>query len=200
MKYDNFSIQYIEECEFDNHTAFKMRHKIYCEQYGFLPIAKNGMEIDEYDTEEGPALTAVIRSQGTGASVAVVRIIPAKVSRRLPFDTFEPGIATARHWGEVSRIGIDRGFKGTSESRKELLVYLFKAVYQVSLDLGVSHWVCMMPTALQLRMAMLGVTFEAVGEPVDYHGLRQPCVGVAHRILSSLEVDNPEMYKFIINR
>jgi len=37
---------------------------------------------------------------------------------------------------------------------------------------------------------------------IEYFGpmLRQPCVGVAHRILSSLETEDQDMYNFIINR
>ena len=197
MKYDNFSIMYFDNPYFDDRTAFKVRYRIYCEQYGFLPLTRMGEEIDDFDLYNN---NAVIHYRPTGEAVAVVRVIPYGVRGPLPFNKFAPKIAVSGHWGEVSRIGIDKDFNGTPESRKELLVYLFKAIYQLSLDLGVSHWVCMLPTALQLRMAMRGVTFEAIGLPVEYHGVRQPCVGIAHRILSHLEFTDRDMYNFIINR
>ena len=152
------------------------------------------------DTHDAHAVQAVISRAGTLEAVAVVRVIPYGRAYALPFDTFEPGIAKAQHWGEVSRMGISQTANLTNEERREVLCHLFKAVYQLSLDLGVSHWVCMLPTALQLRMAMCGVAFEAIGLPVEYHGVRQPCAGVAHRILSSLETEDQGMYNFIINR
>jgi len=170
---------------------------IYCEENNFIPQKSTLCEIDDYDTD---AAQAVIIRVLTGEPVAVVRVIPFSHHGPLPFDKFAPGIATARHWGEVSRIGIRKAANLTSTERREVMRYLFKAVYQLSLDLGVSHWVCMMPGVLQIRMAMLGVAFQAVGPPVDYHGLRQPCVGVAHRVLSYLEATEPGMYNFIINR
>lgn len=197
MPYDNFEIEYFNTGG-HAYAPFHLRHKIYCEQYGFLPVTSDCVEIDEYDTEIFGAISAVISRVRTGEAVAVVRIIPAKRSRALPFDVYAPGYATAEHWGEVSRIGMVRGI--VAAERAEVLGHLFKGVYQLSLALGVSHWVCMMPTALQLRLAMHDIYFEAVGGPVDYHGVRQPCVGVAHRILSYLDVENPELYQFIIER
>lgn len=196
MKYDNFCIEYFS-CEDNLPLPFKVRHMIYCEENTFLPQKSNRCEIDDYDND---AAHAVIVRVLTGEPVAVVRVIPFSHCGPLPFDKFAPGITTARHWGEVSRIGIRKAVNLTSTERREVMRYLFKAVYQLSLDLGVSHWVCMMPAALQIRMAALGVQFDAVGPPTDYHGIRQPCVGVAHRVLSYLEANENGMYNFIINR
>ena len=196
MKYDNFSLEYFGPMT-DIERPFALRHDIYCTQNAFLPVKLCGLEMDTYDAH---AVQAVISRAATLEAVAVVRVIPCGRAYTLPFDDFEPGIAKGQHWGEVSRIGISNTVGLKVEERREVLCHLFKAVYQLSLGIGVSHWVCMMPTALQVRMAMRGVTFNAIGEPVEYHGLRQPCVGVAHRILSSLETDDQSMYNFIINR
>lgn len=195
MPYDNFTIEYYTPMSLDN-RPFYLRHDIYCAQNNFLPTRSDEREIDYYDAY---APQAVIFQASIHEPVAVVRVIPFSTAYDLPFDQFAAGYATAKHWGEVSRIGISKTARLNIQERREVMGHLFKAVYQLSVCLGVTHWACVMPAALQLRMAILGVEFLAVGEPVEYHGVRQPCVGVAHRVLSNLEAETPGLYHYVTN-
>lgn len=186
------------------HDAYIIRQKIYVEENNFLPNTNGDIEYDEYDEDYNNSVVyrAVYDCNRIKSyqSIAVVRVLKCNGIKPLPFERFSPETMTGAHWGEVSRIGILKASKLTPSERREVMVCLFKAVYTLSLDQGISHWGCMMPASLQMRMSILGVDFFSVGEPVEYHGLRNPCVGVAHRVLSSLEVDNPEMYNFILSR
>ena len=40
----------------------------------------------------------------------------------------------------------------------------------------------------------LSFDFKAIGDPVDYHGIRTPCLGEIEKITERLSVNNPELY------
>jgi len=121
--------------------------------------------------------------------------------------------------GEISRFGVSKKFRrrlneiekahgitnrlhyedGQSEKRQyaEITLGLFRAVTQMSFQTGVTHWYAAMEPSLIVLLAKVGIRFRPVGPLVDYHGLRQPCIGVAEEIIEGLFAHDPVIWAFV---
>jgi N-acyl-L-homoserine lactone synthetase len=92
------------------------------------------------------------------------------------------------------------GNRRTSETisdkrnRHEVLLSLYKAVYQESKRRNLTHWYAFMTKGILALLNKLSFDFKAIGDPVDYHGIRTPCLGEIEKITERLSVNNPELY------
>ena len=53
------------------------------------------------------------------------------------------------------------------------------------------------PLALEALLRLLGrfgLHFQAIGEPVNYHGLRQPCIAELDALLRSAAKEQPDIW------
>lgn len=63
---------------------------------------------------------------------------------------------------------------------------LFKELYRVSKKLGITHWYMITEKKLWYALKRFDLIFRQIGEPVDYHGLRIPYMGVIEEIEKNL--------------
>lgn len=80
-------------------------------------------------------------------------------------------------------------------NRHELVTSLYKAVYHESRRRGLTHWYAVMTRGLVILLGRYGIRFKAVGEPVDYHGIRTPYLGEIKTIEREVAEAKPEIYK-----
>jgi N-acyl-L-homoserine lactone synthetase len=76
-------------------------------------------------------------------------------------------------------------------NRHEVLLNLYKAVYQESKRRNLTHWYAFMTKGILTLLNKLGFEFKAIGDPVDYHGIRTPYLGEIEKIDQGLSVNNP---------
>ena len=70
-------------------------------------------------------------------------------------------------------------------------------VMRVSSELGLTHWCAAMELSLLRLLKGVSIHFEPVGPLVEYHGLRQPSVGVISEILARGKRERPELWDFV---
>lgn len=187
---EKFTIHYDSENE-----AYKIRHKIYCEENNFIDRSDSEMEIDRFDFY---AYNAVIKNQD-GLAVGVVRVIPWSAMYKLPFSRLSPetpGFADNWQWGEISRIGLTTSIK---LDRRLAILAIFKAIFEISIRVDITHWAAMMPASLQLLLRREGISFFPCGPAIDYHGMRSPCTGTALAVIRNLHDKKPEIWDYITN-
>jgi N-acyl-L-homoserine lactone synthetase len=80
----------------------------------------------------------------------------------------------------------------------EIVVSLYKGIYHESKKRQITHWYAVMTKGLYILLRRLGIYFQAIGDPVDYHGIRNPYLGDIKKIEHEVMMKNPELYnKFI---
>jgi hypothetical protein len=52
-----------------------------------------------------------------------------------------------------------------------------------------------MTKGLYILLKKLGIIFQPIGEPVDYHGIRTPYLCEINKIEQEMSKINPELYK-----
>ena len=96
-----------------------------------------------------------------------------------------------------------RGGRRTNESyserrrRHEVIINLYKAVYQESKRRNITHWYSVMTQGIVILLNKFGFIFETIGDPVDYHGIRTPYLGEIEKIEKEMLESNPELHQEI---
>lgn len=93
--------------------------------------------------------------------------------------------------GTVAGIGPDRDkyFEqdvGGKRVIPHLILGLFAAVFRMSVERKITHWYAVMDLSLLRLLSRFGIDFVPVGDMVDYHGLRQPCLGNVEEAVNKL--------------
>ncbi len=124
-----------------------------------------------------------------------------------------------RHLAEISRFAVSREFKkrqgekgtlaGISDSTEVYLepeerrilphmaVGLFAAIGKMSCENDITHWYAVMEPALLRLLRLFGIRFIPIGDDVDYHGLRRPCLAEFSKVLASIRNVNPDVWDFV---
>ena len=76
-----------------------------------------------------------------------------------------------------------------------LILGLFKEMYQVSKKLGITHWYMITEKKLWYALKRFDLIFRQIGEPVQYHGLRIPYLGVVKEIEEHLMTKHMGIYR-----
>lgn len=127
--------------------------------------------------------------------------------------------APRKKLGEISRFAVSKQFKrrgnesiyshGISDSFSDfdwhtikrwyphITLGLFRAIIYMSRLYGVEYWYANMEPSLIRLLARTGINFTPVGPLVEYHGLRQPCIGVVEKILDDIHNSRYEVWQFI---
>jgi N-acyl amino acid synthase of PEP-CTERM/exosortase system len=201
----------------------RLRYRVYCVENPFEDPAehRNGLEIDPYDSH---SIHAILTHRPTGATVGTVRIVLPVGTR--PTESFaiqsvckasllsEIPLATT---GEVSRFCIEKSFRhllrehhGRSGDGASLVdvrqvlpsvtLGLIQWLVAASYARGITHWCAMMEPQLLRLLARLGIHFSRLGDLVDYHGWRQPCVIELKHMLERMRRERPDVWSVIAQR
>ncbi|GLX82080.1 hypothetical protein theurythT_15320 [Thalassotalea eurytherma] len=184
--------------------VFKIRHNVYCEELGFEPIRPNGMETDEFDEQSMFAMIKHKPSDSYASCVRIVRaanegeLLPIEkyCAAAIENPKLDPRNFDRKEVCEISRLAVRAEFRRRrtdqftgsatgvisehSYSETELRCFPFIAIglYMVAasmaIDSGIRHVYVMMEPRLARSMKFVGIKFEALGTPVEYHGTRGP--------------------------
>lgn len=86
-------------------------------------------------------------------------------------------------------------FYGDRRRRHEVIMSLYKAVYRESKRRRLTHWYAVMTKGIVNLLNRFGFSFEAIGDPVDYNGIRTPYLTEIARLEQDMEARNPELYE-----
>lgn len=79
--------------------------------------------------------------------------------------------------------------------RHEVVVGLYKAIYQESKRRGLTQWYAVMTKGIAALLNKFGFNFQAIGDPVDYHGIRTPYLGEIENTDQDMSTKSPQLYE-----
>lgn len=119
---------------------------------------------------------------------------PTGISDDSPLDgfVFQPNAD-----GRVPRSAVVAGCRQRDEERRvipHITLGLFQAMVEMSADCRISHWAVAMEQGLLRLFDRIGIHFHPVGELVEYHGKRQPCVAEVSELLEAAKCERPDVW------
>ncbi len=147
---------------------------------------------------------------------------PYPIELHCPLNERVADPAIRRHLGEISRFAVSKVFKrrigemGTlagvahdvdiyfEEDERRVLPHislgLFAAVMRMVHEHHITHCYAVMEPALLRLLNRFGMVFNRIGQDVDYHGIRVPCITTAEEALPSIRKTAPSVWDLITNR
>jgi N-acyl amino acid synthase of PEP-CTERM/exosortase system len=177
--------------------SYSLRYQVYCLERGFLCAEDypDQLETDGFDRHS--VHVGVVTTQGV--LVATARLIEQSEAglpliEHCKIFTHETSLGDpARRVVEVSRLSVSRRFNrragdefyslqgatvrpGGAERRGggEIVLTLYKALYQASKRRGYTHWLVATERSLQRLVAKYGFPFRVIGPETDYYGSVSP--------------------------
>ncbi len=202
--FTQFLQPYVASDQHLKEEAFKIRHNVYCEELAFEDVRENGQETDEFDpqslfslikhkpSETFTSCVRLVTSSGPGELLPIEKYCMGSITN----EELSPERFNRAEIAEISRLAVKSDFRrrkadsfkgsGTgviseiSYSETELRCFpfiaigLYMAAATMSMNSGIRHVYVMMEPRLARSMKFIGITFQQLGAPVDYHGLRAP--------------------------
>jgi N-acyl amino acid synthase of PEP-CTERM/exosortase system len=205
--------------------AHRVRFQVYCLESGFFPPERfpDGQEVDQYDAHAVQSLVVYRPSQvPVGTARLILPEVPGEAPGSLAFDQlcdagtlYERKILPAESTAEISRFCLARVLRGEiartvasrgapalSEREIGLLAKpaLIRAVVEMTVAEGITHWCAVMEPWLIRALGQLGAHLIPYGPPVDYHGARQPCHGEVTAVLEGIRRERPDVWEIVTDR
>lgn len=178
---------------------YRLRTQIYAIEQRWLRPTVGSMEIDLYDALSQHT-TIFIGAHAVGC----VRLVPcaentAEVLGKMPEHYLTELRQRVPEGGAliISRLGITKELK-EKELRQSVLREIFRQIVNLSSD--ATHWVAVLEQVLIRHLKSMGIIFNAVGEPITYHGKRQVVYAEIDMLLQQMSVLNPELHAFVTSR
>src|SRR5450631_4204811 len=205
--------------------VFKLRYKVYCDEWGFEKPEDHpgGIERDEFDAH---SVHFVAIRKDTQKIVGTIRIV---FHSKLGFPIEEHCLINEdilkfnkTHWGEISRLAVSKEFRRRTgddsiyinvnplphddkrpvkEKRKHentIVVGLYRCIYRECMESGLTHLYAVMAKGLFLLLKRIGLIFNQVGPGVEYHGLRTPYAGSVQGMMEEFSRTNNDLYRCFI--
>lgn len=203
--------------------AYRVRHRVYCDELGFDAIRPDALARDRYDAH---AVQLLLRKAGAGSPVGCVRLVranPADPSALLPFERFcaasldrsivDPARLPRNSVAEVSHLAVMSDFrrrKGEAQQPAPLSegdfgtdhqprfpyvqVSLYLGVVAIAGIHGIESLLMLTEPRLATHFAKLGVTVRQIGSPIEHRGLRIPSMMSVSEVLSGLNETTRPLY------
>lgn len=147
-------------------TAYRVRHRAYCQRAGFERVDLAEMEIDGHDRR---SVHVLVFWQSWPLAAARL-ILPPEI----PIRHHCPDLVIEAEAAEVSRFSIPQPSHRAVFDVVEVIRLLGQGIWDVGQRHGVAAYYLLMKPALRRLLARAGLICEVVGNPVDLHGLRWP--------------------------
>jgi len=181
--------------------VYKLRYQVYCTETGFEDHDKfpDYLETDEYDSRSSHYL---VRHRKLGIYMATTRIILPDAEKLFPIEKHSLidrvdllKTMPRSNLAELSRFCVSKELRQRKDEQQQeekrsaalLTIALFACAIRMSSQNNIHYWYAIMEPTLLRAVSMLGIHFIKVGPPVDYHGLRIPCVIKIADLLDSIE-------------
>ncbi len=206
----------------DRQMIYQLRYQVYVNEWRFENRLDHpsGMERDVFD-QHSHHFMAFSNNILIG-TVRIIRYSPIGFPlERNCTVTADLSAINRENIGEISRLAVSKDFrrraydkelyeggpasedlfqsdKDMRRKRHEIILGLFKAMYQESKALGITHWIVATAKALQILLRRLGIVFDPIGPEVNYHGLRTPYLICISAIEKHLAETNRELLEEFI--
>lgn len=134
---------------------------------------------------------------------ALPRSTTAEISRFAVSKTFKRRIAESSNTAGVSDRATYQDAPDSHDLRRllpHITLGLFAGIVRMSADHGMTHWYAIMEPTLLRLLTRFGIRFQSIGPLVDYHGKRQPTIGVIDEVLAGIHRERPDVWEIITDR
>lgn len=200
--------------------AYRLRYEVYCKDCHFLTEedCPDQLERDEYDMGSLHALAFNLSSELVGYS----RLVMADDGRQFPWqahcEALLPGVTLPPSdlSAEVSRLMVRRDYRrrrgdvvqGVTvglpdpapddfmeryRRRPQILLSLYRQMYQYSLHNDIRYWYAAMERGLAGVLDHMGFPFRRIGPEADYFGPVAPYLADLRELEEALKQNMPEM-------
>ncbi|KAF0219271.1 MAG: exosortase system-associated [Geobacteraceae bacterium] len=183
------------ENESDLDEIYRLRFRVYCRERGYEPeySCLSGRERDEFDQYSIHFIARHYNLTPVG-TIRLTRNIPLG----LPADkSSKKNIPRREVVAEVSKLAISRiAIKMSGSNRREVVLGLFKSLYQESKALGIQYWCAGMNESLCRLLNRYGIRFVRMGETAEHYG---PCalyMAELRKIEKDMSLINPALFKY----
>ncbi len=115
----------------------------------------------------------------------------------------EDGIFGVESYLKKSRGGIlpENGSPPDLRKRQRPIIVLglYRAMYHEAKRSGITHLYLITEEKLVFALQKFGFNFTQIGQPVKYHGIRIPYLGIVEEMEKKLKSEHPEMLKVLLN-
>lgn len=208
--------------------TFRLRYETYVEEFGFEKKEDHpgGLETDDYE-ENSIHFVALNEIDDVIGTIRLVfhsdNGFPMEHATELHFDGPKPPPETT---AEISRLTVSKSYRRRqedgryglesyipksaggslpdSEFRKRkrkapvIVMGLYQIMYHESKRLGITHWYMITEKKIHDSFQKFGFRFYPIGEPVYYHGLRTPYLGIIQDMEDHMMHDNPFLLKLFL--
>ncbi len=205
--------------------AYRLRYQVYCVEHPFENPLEHPDE-RERDIYDAHSVHSLLIHRPTGSVAGTVRLILPNDDIPLPIASIchhallKERLALApRNTAELSRFAVSKQFRRRATDTPivdygiveraanpdpmdrrvmpHITLGLMKAVFDMSLERGITHLFAVMEPALLRLINRIGIVFDPIGPLVDYHGGRQPCHSGLSELLGRLRPIQPEIWTLI---
>jgi N-acyl amino acid synthase of PEP-CTERM/exosortase system len=201
--------------------VFKLRYKVYAEEWGFEKKEDHPDEIekDEFDDH---SVHFIVRRKGEERIIGTIRMITNSekgfpIEKHCRIDT-DLSAYDKNRFGEISRLAVskdyrkratdavyydgkvidnaavDNIFAGSRKMSNDIVLGLYQCIYRESLERGNQFLLAVMAKGLYLLLKRVGILFEPIGPEQYYHGPRSPYLGRIDTMLQELAKRNHALY------
>ncbi|MDP3086375.1 MAG: PEP-CTERM/exosortase system-associated acyltransferase [Rubrivivax sp.] len=203
-------------------SAQELRYQVYCEECHFLEAEEypERRESDDYDDDSAHFYAYNLQKELVG----YVRLVPADEDGEFPWQRFctnlLPGIELppAGQAGEISRLMVRRDYRRrrgdvlsgvntadgngpvAGERRMEspqILLSMYRQMYQNSLKAGVRYWYAAMERPLARSLQRMDFKFRQLGPETDYFGPVAPYLMDLRQMETDVGRSNPALLAWL---
>jgi N-acyl amino acid synthase of PEP-CTERM/exosortase system len=190
--------------------AYRLRYQVYGVENSYEQPDQQtgGRERDAYDARSAHAL---LMHKRTGAIAGTVRVIlPADApALPLPVSIVTDPSQSERlrrlprlQLAELSRFAISKEFRRrcTDAEDRRMLRYitfgLIRGALEICRENDIQYICAVMERALIRLLARLGLAFEHLGDIIDYHGARQPCLATVSHLIDHSKAERTLLWRY----
>lgn len=196
--------------------CFRLRYEVYCLNRGFLDSGDypDGRELDEFDPH---SIHFACVARLTDEVVGTIRLVArSELGYPLSSHCDVDYSALPPETYEISRLAVSKQYRRRADDdafgvphsafedaslrtfnrrrRPEIVLGLYKAMYQESKRRGITAWIAAMEHSLSRLLGRLSFEFHPIGPEVDYYGPVTPYVAYISEIETAVRSQRPEIY------
>lgn len=179
-------------------ACYELRYQVYCKERGFLPVEDYMERRAESDCHDHGNCLHFGGVKSDGSMAGTNRLIVSN-SLQLPLrarceitDKDILKAARGQRVAEISRLAVSRNERKGGSA--ELVMGLYKIMYQSSKLNDVQYWFAAMERSLVRLLDRLHFHFEPIGPVSDYYGEVQPYVARIADIERAVKQHNPRLF------
>jgi N-acyl amino acid synthase of PEP-CTERM/exosortase system len=206
--------------------AYRLRYQVYCVEHAFENPAEHSdareRDVDDdrsvhallvhrrtgtyagtvrvilpsyHDPHRLLPIQQILASQPRGFAECFPRPTTAEISRFLVSKEFRRRRGEELH-ADVGSLGEAVAIPGERRVAPYITFGLMRGVLEICAEYGVTHICAVMEPALIRILRRFGLDFEGIGDLVNHHGLRQPCVARLKDLVERNRADETLLWQY----